>query len=211
MTIQFCSDLHLEFEANRKWFAKHPLEVCGEVLIIAGDTYYLNRDFAELDFIQLVSKQYQEVYIIAGNHEYYGGFDAKAALEPFEIQILTNVSLLNDCTKEINGINYIFSTLWSKIERNVDAVRRGMADFREIMFDGFPLTVANYNELHKSSLSFIQQELAKEGRKVVVSHHLPSELCNVAEFTGSLLNEGFCVDLTDLIESTYAAIATATN
>lgn len=55
MKIQICSDLHLEFSENRAWLEENPLIVGGEVLIIAGDTYYLERDYNELEFIDKVS------------------------------------------------------------------------------------------------------------------------------------------------------------
>lgn len=49
MKIQFVSDLHLEFPENRAYLAEHPLEVTGDILLIAGDTAYLDLDF-NLDF-----------------------------------------------------------------------------------------------------------------------------------------------------------------
>lgn len=42
MKIQFVSDLHLEFPENRTFLVKHPLEVKGDILLIAGDTAYLD-------------------------------------------------------------------------------------------------------------------------------------------------------------------------
>ena len=42
MKIQFVSDLHLEFLENRTFLAKYPLEVKGDILLIAGDTAYLD-------------------------------------------------------------------------------------------------------------------------------------------------------------------------
>ncbi len=37
-------------------------------------------------------------------------------------------------------------------------------------------------------------------KKVVITHHLPSPLCNAEEHNNSKINEAFCVDLTDFIE-----------
>ena len=42
MKIQFVSDLHLEFPENRAYLAEHPLEVTGDILLVAGDTAYLD-------------------------------------------------------------------------------------------------------------------------------------------------------------------------
>lgn len=96
MKFQIVSDLHLEFEANRDWIKNHPLIPKSEYLIIAGDTYYLDRDYLELDFIRKVSDEFYHVYLIPGNHEYYGGFDVAAALDSSCLKICTNVTVLDN-------------------------------------------------------------------------------------------------------------------
>jgi len=59
--------------------------------------------------------------------------------------------------------------------------------------------VGHYNQLQEIASEFIAKEVAKDGKKVVITHHLPSPACNVKEFKGSVLEEAFCVDKTDLI------------
>ena len=54
--------------------------------------------------------------------------------------------------------------------------------------------------IHEYAFAFINRAIKKEGKKVVVTHHLPSPLCNAPEFMGSILNDAFCVDKTDFIE-----------
>ena len=41
MKIQYCSDLHMEFHDNMRFMKSLPLEVVGDVLVIAGDVGYL--------------------------------------------------------------------------------------------------------------------------------------------------------------------------
>jgi hypothetical protein len=56
--------------------------------------------------------------------------------------------------------------------------------------------------LHAEGLEFIEQSVKEPVVKtVVVTHHLPSGLCNSPEHRNSLINEAFCVDLTPFIES----------
>jgi predicted phosphodiesterase len=199
MKIQICSDLHLEFSKNREWLKHNPLVPKSEILIIAGDTYYLERDYSKLDFINKISKDFKHVYLIPGNHEYYGGYDAATALFSRQIEIKKNVHMLNNTSVQIGDVNFIFSTLWSKIEKNVNEIKRGMNDFRLIKFEEERFTINDYNMIHNKAFDFISNEIKKEGKKVVITHHLPSEHCNADEFKGSNLNEAFCVEKTEFI------------
>lgn len=49
--VQFASDLHLEFAANRDWLKRNPLHPVGDVLILAGDVMPLNQIDKYADFI----------------------------------------------------------------------------------------------------------------------------------------------------------------
>ncbi len=199
MKIQICSVLHLEFHNNREWLKNNPLIPKGEILIIAGDTYYLEKDYSQLEFINKVSEDFEQVFLIPGNHEYYGGFDISTALYPYKKEIKKNVFLLNNCSININNVLFIFSTMWSKIEKNVLDIIRGMADFRKIRFKEERFSINHFNMLHEKSFEFITNEVNKEGKKVIVTHHLPSEECNVEEFKDSTLNNAFCVEKTRFI------------
>ncbi|WP_044211511.1 metallophosphoesterase [Flammeovirga sp. OC4] len=199
MKIQICSDLHLEFEENRKWIKENPLEVKGEILIIAGDTYYLDQDFAELDFIQKVSTLFERVFLIPGNHEYYNGFDLSITLDHYCMDILPNVHLVNNYSIVIDGYRLIFSTLWSKISPHNTIIERRMNDFHRIKYNGELIDIEKYNDVHKKCFDFLQSEINKPENKIVITHHLPSKECNHPDFYGSILNQAFCVDKTDFI------------
>ena len=73
MKIQIVSDLHLEFEQNRQWLEENPLEVTGDILLIAGDTAYLDvpesgRDtYAQYAFWDWASEHYKQVIVCFGN------------------------------------------------------------------------------------------------------------------------------------------------
>ena len=199
MKIQVCSDLHLEFASNKDWLKHHPILPKGDILVIAGDTYYLEKNYAELDFIKKVADDFKSVYLIPGNHEYYGGFDSSTAQHPMQLQILENVFMVNNKKIEVEGVDLIFSTMWSKIDRNMLDIMRGMADFRKIKFGNEKFTVDHFNEIHQSSFQFITDSVQSNNKKVVITHHLPSSLCNAEEFKGSILNDAFCVEKTNFI------------
>lgn len=201
MRIQYCSDLHLEFPHNKSWLAEYPLMPTAETLIIAGDTHYLGPEYAKLDFFKWASDNYKRTFVISGNHEYYGGYDLSLHQKPFKWEIQRNVFLLNNHVEIIEDISFLFSTFWSHIyPENEKFVSSGVNDFYKIMINQRRLTVDDFNMLHNEAYTFIRENLKPLNDKtVVVTHHLPTPLCNSPEFEGSPINNAFVVDTTDFI------------
>lgn len=201
MKVHYCSDLHLEFPENRKWLTNHPLISSGEILIIAGDTHYLGSDFEKLDFFKWVSDNYEQAYVIPGNHEYYGGYDLALHRKPFKMELQPNVFFLNNKAVEIDGTAFIFSTLWSHIfSENTASVSAYINDFHKIRMGDKTLTIDDFNQLHAEAFDFISTSIYDhEGKIIVVTHHLPTPLCNSPEFKDSAINDAFVVDKTDFI------------
>lgn len=76
MKIQYLSDLHLEFSDNSRWLKHNELPVTGDVLLLAGDIFYLKDTVAPLTkFWKWASANYRQVLIVPGNHEYYNYCD----------------------------------------------------------------------------------------------------------------------------------------
>ena len=76
MKIQYMSDLHLEFADNSRYLKHNELPVTGEILVLAGDIFYLKDRVAPLTkFWKWASANYREVLIVPGNHEYYNNAD----------------------------------------------------------------------------------------------------------------------------------------
>ena len=202
MKIQYASDLHIEFPDNKEFLKQHPLKPVGDILVLAGDIVPFAIMKEHNDFFNYLSNNFEDTYWIPGNHEYYH-FDIAKKTGSFHEKIRDNVHLLNNTVINKNGVDLIFSTLWSQISPAKQwVIERGMNDFYVIVYNGHKFTVPIYNQLHSESLSFIQKALInKADNSVVISHHLPTFMNYPEKYKDSVLNQGFAVELFDLIES----------
>ena len=72
MKIQYASDLHLEFADNWRFLKENPLQVTGDILVLAGDIGYLgDENYSKHPFWDWASENYQQVIACMGNHEFY--------------------------------------------------------------------------------------------------------------------------------------------
>jgi len=208
LKFQFVSDLHLEFADNRAYLKNHPLEVTGDILLIAGDTAYLDvpesgRDtYSQYEFWDWASEHYKQVIVCLGNHDFYGYYDLATMSDGYCKEIRHNVHAYYNKVVSIDNIDIIVSTLWAFIEPfNAYQTEKGVSDFYRILYDGHRLTADNFNEEHERCLDFIRKAV-KESRaqtKIVLTHHVPTQLCTAEEFRGSTINGAFTVELGEYI------------
>jgi predicted phosphohydrolase len=203
MTIQYASDLHLEFSQNRDFIKAMPLKPNGDILLLAGDIVPFAVMHKHADFFTYVSDHFETVYWVPGNHEYYN-FDLADKCGTLYEKIRDNVFLVNNIAIQQENIRFIFSTLWSKISpANEWLIENGMNDFSVIKYKGRRFSTALFNELHEESIDFIKQELQTSvpGETVVMSHHVPTFMHYPEQYKGDALNEAFAVELFDFIET----------
>lgn len=121
MKIQFVSDLHLEFNENRLYLAQHPLTVVGEVLLIAGDTAYLDKlesgenSYCQNGFWNWVAESKAEKKIVL-THHVPTGLCTAAEFSGSHINGAFTVELGNYIAD--SGIDY---WIYSHSHRNIDA------------------------------------------------------------------------------------------
>lgn len=202
MKIQYLSDLHFEHLSNRKWLKENPIIPEGDILLAAGDIYHLGEKYKDAWIFDELSEKFDQVFLIPGNHEYYGGFNVAQTKDTFQLEVRKNVTLFHNQAFEFNGVYFILSTLWSKVEAYPKVVFKWMPDFRKIKYKGEGLTIEHYNQLFENSFNFLQSAIKEKGTApcVVMTHHLPATECTAEEFKGSPINEAFCSDLANWIE-----------
>ncbi|MES2701556.1 MAG: metallophosphoesterase [Bacteroidota bacterium] len=201
LTIQYCSDLHLEMDLNKKWIGKYPLEVAGDILLLGGDIMPFALQEQHNDFLDHVAASYTAAYWIPGNHEYYHGNIAGKSGTLHEA-VRDNVFLVNNTTLSIGDTDLICATLWSHISpANEWEINRAMNDFRLIKDGGGRFTVAAYNGLHEDARLYIEHEIRSSTakQKIVLTHHVPTLMNYPPKYKGDALNEAFATELHDFI------------
>ena len=205
MKIQYASDLHLEFEENSDYFINNPLKVMGDILILAGDIHVFGSPkFMDDPFWDWASKNYKQVIVAYGNHEFYHSGDLSKMKDGYKYKIRDNVFYYYNCVISFDDIDIIVSTLWSHIEKeNEKACVSSVNDFHVINYNDHVLTAEDFNNEHKRCLEFVKKSMneSKAKTKIIVTHHVPSDLLNAEEFKGSSINSAFTVDLTDYIKT----------
>jgi predicted phosphohydrolase len=203
LTFQYCSDLHLEFDLNRKNIAKYPMAVKGDILLLAGDIVPFKLLDQHQDFFDFAAHNYTATYWIPGNHEYYGG-DISNRSGVLHEAIRDNVFLVNNTTVTIEDVDLICSTLWSAIDPVHEwEITRAMSDFHVIKNNGEKLTIAEYNLMHRQCRKYVEDAIAnsKSRHKMVMTHHIPTLLNYPAKFVNSPLYQAFAIELHDLIRN----------
>lgn len=206
MRIQYASDLHLEFRENWRILRQDgPMDVCGDILVLAGDIGYLGDDnYVTHPFWDWASENYRQVIVALGNHEFYKFFDLSSLRDGFVGEIRPNVHYYYNSVVHIDDIVFIVSTLWSHIDLDdAYAAEHGVTDFRRILYGEDVLTYTDFNREHQRCLDFIKKSVSESCamHKIVVTHHVPSFQLMSPEFQGSRLNGAFTVELADYIEN----------
>lgn len=207
MKIQYCSDLHLEFSANREFLLKHPVKPMADVLVLAGDVM----PFAHLeryqDFISYLSDHFETVFWIPGNHEYYKS-DIQQRIGTFEEKIRENVILLNNTVKSFGDVQLLFSSLWSAISpENAVMIEKALYDFKLIRKGDRLFNTVDFTNLFSENFDFLKQAVSVDTqfKKVVVTHHVPTMLHYPAQYKGSVVNQAFATELSDFIQESEIA------
>lgn len=219
-SIQYISDIHLEFYNYAKIIKiANKIIPIAKILILAGDIgkpvsrikknkWKINRCFEY--FLKLLSIKFEQIFVITGNHEYYNNLNV-SIIEINKIMKdichqIPNIKFLDNNYYDYNGIRFIGSTLWSKIDENTTIKINDLSNIPN-------MTIEKYNNLHYNSLEFLDTILSESQKLsipcIIISHHLPLlELANTSINTintidniSSSLTQWFASDLTELTDN----------
>lgn len=206
MKIQYASDLHLEFRENwRILRQEEPMDVRGDVLVLAGDIGYLGDDnYCTHPFWDWASENFRQVIVALGNHEFYKYYNLQTMHDGLIGEIRPNVHYYyNKVIRIDKDIDIIVSTLWAHIDlKDAYQTEHSVTDFHRIMYGEDLLTFSEFNKEHQRCLDFIVRSVAESNakHKVLVTHHVPSFQLMSPEFGGSRINGAFTVELANYIE-----------
>ena len=200
MKIRILSDLHLE-GGELDYTYKHVGE---DVVILAGDIHTQGRH----DCILKKIPRDVEVFMVAGNHEYYrGSFDhANSAMKNFE-DTYPNFHFLLDQSITFKGVDFFGGTMYTDLQLyGIDPmveieVKHGINDFmwinknRKGAFS--PWRIEDHKSCHEKFCYELQGWLGRtEGcKRVVISHFVPTAQAIDPQYRMSRLNPYFTSDM----------------
>lgn len=204
MRIRVLSDLHLDapnlgnIEAIKQ--GGEDVVVCAGDLSNGGSGLFRLRDC----FPQ------KRILFVPGNHEYY---DCLSVEDQNYLLIENgkrhNIEVLINDTREVDGVKFIGSTLWTdfglyqapRIEYK-NAAERWINDFRQICFRyNKRLSADDVYQMFQDSVAFITHEITPS-RSVVITHFAPHPNSVAKQYKGDPVTPYFVSNLSDLIALT---------
>ena len=218
--IQYISDIHLEMYDKQAF--PLILKPNARYLALCGDIGYPREPIFK-SFIDYCSRNWDKVFYLPGNHEYYNDkphyhwkYTTPDTMESIENDIQTvltpyrNVFYLNKGVHEFpeEEVNVVGATMWTHIpEDKYQSAEWGLNDFSQIAckihaapnYERF--SPAKMSAIHKDHSAFILGALdaaSEQGRSaVVLTHHMPSLSLVAHRFVRDPNNYLFYTEMTE--------------
>lgn len=203
------SDLHMDFASMNPEF----FEWRGDVLLLAGDLAEEDNLRKMHEFWTRVADMADEVYTVAGNHEFYGS-EIDSAHDHLREYLVNfpNIRLLEDEWVETHGIDLFGATMWSDFERGNPVVmwdaQQRMNDYKQIRIkrDGYRRINPNHTLIkNQNTLNCISEFIENREVKrdiVIMTHHAPSFQSIRKEYVSDSLNGAYATALDEHIHRT---------
>ena len=199
METQYISDIHLEFmNTNEYQTFLREFKPSAKILVLAGDIGN-PRQPSYQHFLQHVCGLFEKVFIIAGNHEFYGStVEETLPLIREIVSKFENITFLDNSMEEYAGYCWIGTTLWSEVTNPFYTIN----DTKLIQ----GLDVTAYNAMHAKAKTYLMYALdlcKREHKKAfVITHHLPIQELVLPQFTTKQFapyNQWFHANLNEII------------
>jgi len=159
--------------------------------------------------------KYRHTIMVMGNHEHYG-FQFQKTYQHIKDQLPDNVYLLQNETKEIDGVLFMGATLWTDMNNHDQLtlyhMKSMMNDYRQItMFNEaknvyHKLTPERTVAEHVKTKDYFRQQLSENRMTganrpvVIVTHHSPSKLSTHPHYADdTIMNGAYSSDLSEFI------------
>jgi hypothetical protein len=203
LRIQYASDLHLEFAEN--FVGPTILKPVAPVLALAGDMGRPDKPMYK-NFLRYCSSNWDAVFLVAGNHEFYNSrtihparradtIDHRHAMIEEAIVEFPNIHFLDRGRVNFRGVAFLGCTLWTDTISDTLRAQGAMNDYRMISVDGVnPITPVDTNAWHARDRAWLTEAIEEcrstDTPAVVITHHLPSYEFIASKYRGHYLN--FC-------------------
>jgi len=171
MKIQFFSDVFISsYPSFREMgLVMKTIKKKAPILILGGNIGNTNHLSYPIFLSKMSSLQFEKIFIIHGNYEYYGNKIEIANEKTKSIcQQYPNLVFLNNSYYDYEGYRFIGSTFWTQI-KNTDFVWN--PDYQNI----HDFSVSRQNHLHHLSRHYIQKINRESPHPtIILSYHIPS-------------------------------------
>lgn len=196
MEFQYISDIHLETGNKIAVVPSAPY------LILAGD---IGNPYEPeyITFIRDVSKQFEHIFIVTGNHEYYNKNNiSMKETENYIRNILSEFPNCHFMNNEIfdmpnSNVSIFGSTFWTQIEENeVPNITCFVRDYYLIP----QFTPEVCNRLHDEAIHSLADKIKKHPNRewIVISHHIPKYDLIHTRYKNNPFNSAFASSRHDL-------------
>lgn len=225
MRIAYCSDLHLNFGS-----LKLTNDENAEILILAGDIMEADdqkHSPVYQDFFRNISEEFNLIFYVAGNHEYWGG-NIRNTIADMRKFLPDNVIMLDNEGYDIHRedgttVTFFGGTMWTNLgKENPTSMMCAdrMKDFRYSTYSDITSQFWSRNESgqkvrmyrqaqfntyfwleeHKLFMETATDRIHGASDVVMISHHAPSYMSVDPMFRNDVFgNDAYASDLSDFI------------
>jgi predicted phosphodiesterase len=156
-----------------------------DALILAGDVATPKTINRLIDFLQAITSDYDKIFYVLGNHEYYQAGTSIALYREVVSQV-PNVVLLENEQVDWSGLTIFGTTMWSDIQPGA----------YYSMNDCNFLSLEEYRKRHQQAKEAIMA-LAPASIDVMITHHMPSHALTHERYRkyGTSMQSAFSTDM----------------